>query len=212
LIDCTPYKIGINIDYIPCAVHYFLVTCFIHSGFYVLIPFTYFVSLILPSGNHQFVLCIYEYVFIFVITVHLFYFLDSTYRWKYTVFVLLCLTFHLGLCPPDPFMLLWTAKFHSYAWVRFHNTSWWGYGEKGTLMHDCCGYKLVQSLWKKHGASSKILISIFYWAYWIRKLHLKLWFLKSSRKMEQVWESKNIICLLCHRQPTKHSSHIKTNT
>ena len=43
----------------------------------------------LPSGNHPFVLCICEYIFIFLVS--LFCFLDSTYKWALTVFIIVWL-------------------------------------------------------------------------------------------------------------------------
>ena len=58
--------------------------CFIDGNLYLLIPFTHFAHLPtpLPSGNHRFILCIYEVWFVV---------LDSTYKWNHMLFVLLWL-------------------------------------------------------------------------------------------------------------------------
>ena len=58
-----------------------------HHVLYLLLScFTFFTHPLDPlsSGNHQFVLCFYE--FVSVLHVHLFYSLDSTYKWNHMVF------------------------------------------------------------------------------------------------------------------------------
>ena len=52
-------------------------------------PFSLSPTTLLPSGNHHFVLCIYESVS--VLFVHLFCSLDPAYKWNQKVFVSLCL-------------------------------------------------------------------------------------------------------------------------
>ena len=48
----------------------------------------------------------------------MFYVLDSTYKWKRTIFVFLELNlFHLAWYSPGPSMLLQMAKFHSFLWL-----------------------------------------------------------------------------------------------
>ena len=66
---------------------------FLTQSFYLLIPFTYFTqsTTLLPLGKHQFVLCVYESIFILF---YLFYSLDSTFKWDWTAFVFLSDLFH----------------------------------------------------------------------------------------------------------------------
>ena len=58
---------------------------------YLLIPFTDPYPQPVPSGNHQFVLCIHESVS--VLLCYFTCFLDPTYEWDHTVFVFLCLIY-----------------------------------------------------------------------------------------------------------------------
>ena len=92
---------------------------FITQSFYILIPFAFYAHPFTPRsfGNHQLVLVIYEYIFVFFLFV-CFVFLDSTYEWNHMVFTFLCL-FHLAQYPPDLSMLSQMAKFHSFLWVIF---------------------------------------------------------------------------------------------
>ena len=83
------------------------VTCYIPSSYlsynWNFLPFDHFHS-ILPlsfiSGNHKsdtgFVLCIYNSVSVLFMFVHLFYFLDSIYKWNHMYFL--------------PFHLVWTTS------------------------------------------------------------------------------------------------------
>ena len=147
-------------------------------------------------------------------TVHLFYFLDYTYRWKHTVFLLLCLTFHLGLCLPGPFMVLWTAKFHSFLWLRFHNTY---LGEDMEKREPLCTIAVDINCYSHYGKSMGFLQKNWYLFF---NEHIEFinctwifWFVKSSKNEASLKKEKYcLFCLLCRRQPTTHLSHIKTDT
>ena len=79
---------------------------------YLLISFTYPYPLWL-------LVCSLWVGFCFVTFFHLFYFLNSTYKWKHTVFIFFCLfLFNWPQYPPDPSMLLQLAKFHSFLWFN----------------------------------------------------------------------------------------------
>ena len=53
--------------------------------------------------------------------VHLSSFLDSTSDWNHTVFVFFCLLISLSIIPQSPWLLLQTARFHSfYNWIEFN--------------------------------------------------------------------------------------------
>ena len=82
-------------DYIPCAVLYIPVMNFITGCFFFLIPFIFFTHFPspFPPGNHQFVLCIYEFVS------GLFY-----------LFFLVCLFCFLLGWPKSPFSLFCKIK------------------------------------------------------------------------------------------------------
>ena len=76
---------------------------------------------LLPSVNHQFVLYIYESVS--VLFVHLFCFIESSYKWNYAVIVFLCLTYfsypntlqvYPCCCKSQDFILfLWLSNMHT---------------------------------------------------------------------------------------------------
>ena len=88
IIPVTDSYYDIN-DYIPYSVHYISMTFtnFVTRSLYFLMFLTYFnyPSVLLPSGNDQFVLCIYMFA-CFAVFVHLFCFSDSMYKWNHTVF------------------------------------------------------------------------------------------------------------------------------
>ena len=72
-----------------CTIHSY--SLFYSWKLYFLIPITSFpIGIPPPLCQPLIVLCVYESVF--VSFVHLFYFLNSTYKWDHTVFVFLCLT------------------------------------------------------------------------------------------------------------------------
>ena len=67
---------------------------FIHSSLCLLIPIPLSCPSPLPSPHREPLDCfLYLWVcFYFAVYIHLYYFLDSTYKWYHTVFVFLCLT------------------------------------------------------------------------------------------------------------------------
>ena len=70
------------------------VAVFITNGLYILLPSPFLFSFPtpLPSGSHQVIFCMSE--FVSVLFVQLFYFFkDVTYKWNHMVLVLLCLTY-----------------------------------------------------------------------------------------------------------------------
>ena len=99
-----------------------LYSCCIHAVFFMLTYLLYnwkFVSLNLPHLFHSPVTlspleptslyCFYWVCFGFVMFIHLFCFLESTYKWDHMIFVFLCLTYSLAWYPLSPFMLLQIA-------------------------------------------------------------------------------------------------------
>ena len=102
---CHHINILHSFDYIP--------HCIFHTGDFYFATWSlyFFISLTsffppptpLPSGNHLFVLCIYNYV----LFIHLFCFLDSKYKWNHPSFDLLHFNL-MALCSVlIPFSLLW---------------------------------------------------------------------------------------------------------
>ena len=94
----TPYEVIINIGYIPCAIHYILITVsFVPSSLYLLIPFNYLATptALSPLVTTSF-FCICESVSVLLYLFVLF--LDFTYKWNNTIFVflisLICDLFH----------------------------------------------------------------------------------------------------------------------
>ena len=79
----------------PCCLYisFLWLIYFVTGSLYLLVSLTYFTHLPtpLPTGNHLFVLCIYD--FVSVLLCLFFCFLDSTYKWNHVVFVFLCLTY-----------------------------------------------------------------------------------------------------------------------
>ena len=120
------------IDGIPYTVLYIPITIFATANFYFLIPSPF--SPIfdpLPSGNHQLILCIYE--FVSVLLVHLSCCLVSTYKWNHMVFYF-SLIYFTYRNPLGPCMLSQVARFpsflfHSFYHIFFHSSidghCWW---------------------------------------------------------------------------------------
>ena len=82
------------IDYILHAVHFILwLTYFVTGSLYLLISLTHFFHspTSFLSGNHLFVLCIYDSVSVLLCLFICFAFLDSIHKWKYMIFVFLWL-------------------------------------------------------------------------------------------------------------------------
>ena len=112
---CHHSKILHNYCYIPHTVHFIPMNHLFHNWKSVplKLPHLFLFSFyLLPTGNHLFLFCICD-CFSSVVFVHLFCFLDSTYKWNWTVFLFLWLI-SLSIIPSSPLMLLQMARFHLF--------------------------------------------------------------------------------------------------
>ena len=57
--------------------------------------------------------------FCFVTFAHLFYFLDSTYKWNHTVFIFLCMTYSFSITPSRSIHVIANGKVSFFLWLIF---------------------------------------------------------------------------------------------
>ena len=99
-----------------------LYIAYLYLILYLLIPFPSLASLLTPSPRVTTRLFSVSMSLLLFCYTHLFYFLDATYKWEYTVFVFLCLSYftkpntlqvHRSCCKWQDFTLF-------YGWVLVH--------------------------------------------------------------------------------------------